>query len=154
VWRLSEHLEMPFDDQVCTAIAKRGLGVPRICLRHAERVRDITQARHLTEAGLPELELAMNIEGVYDLGLHAQHRLLLSHLAQSAPRPLPARSLALALGAEVATVTGVLEPPLVRLGLITIGTGGRMLTEAGRAHLKVVKDTTPARPFGEHSASN
>ena len=77
----------------------------------------------------------MTMEGLDHLGLRRDHRQILKTLAQSDPRPVSARSLALALGVEVATVTSVLEHPLVRLGLMTIGTGGRRITHTGRDHL-------------------
>jgi Holliday junction resolvasome RuvABC ATP-dependent DNA helicase subunit len=63
---------------------------------------------------------------------------LLRILADADPRPLSARSLALGLGASIGTVHDVLEPPLVRLGLMTIGAGGRSLTAKGREHVDAV----------------
>ncbi|HOW74311.1 MAG TPA: Holliday junction DNA helicase RuvB C-terminal domain-containing protein [Phycisphaerae bacterium] len=142
--RMSEALRMPFADGVCEAIAERGLGIPRLCLRLAERVRDVTQARNKTTATMTEFEIAMGMEGIDPKGLGPQHRHLLSCLA-SARRPLSARSLALALGAELSTVTDVLEPPLVRLGLMMVGPGGRLITDPGRRHLQ--------RAMSEHSAN-
>jgi len=59
-------------------------------------------------------------------------------LAHAAPRPVSARSLALALGVGVETITDVLELGLVRLGLVTIGVGGRRLTDKGKQHLESV----------------
>ncbi|MBP7937675.1 MAG: hypothetical protein KA354_23795 [Phycisphaerae bacterium] len=46
-------------------------------------------------------------------------------------QPLSARSLALALGAELSTITDVLEPPLVRLGLMMVNPGGRLIIDPG-----------------------
>ena len=88
---------------------------------------------------IAELELAMNLEGIDHLGLRDEHRRILKALADADPRPLSARSLSLALGVEVATVTDVLEPTLVRLGLLTIGNGGRRITEVGIQHLQQVE---------------
>ena len=65
----------------------------------------------------------MVVEGIDRLGLQAEERRILQTLANAEPRSVSARSLALALGVEVFTVTDVLEPTLVRLGLLTIGPG-------------------------------
>jgi holliday junction DNA helicase RuvB len=95
VWRMSECLDVTFEPGVCTGIAERGLGIPRICLRHAERVRDVAHACSLRLATRRELEVAMQMEGVDQLGLAGQHRLILQRLADARPRGLSSRSLAL-----------------------------------------------------------
>ena len=128
-----------FDEAVCQTIARRSLGVPRIALRHAERVRDVAQARGLTTATPSEVEFAMRLDGVDHLGLRPDHRHVLRLLANADPRPVSARSLALALGVEILTVSQVIEPPLVRLGLMIIGSGGRRITEVGLQHLERAK---------------
>lgn len=133
---MTKGLGISFDDAVCPEIARRALGIPRICLRHVERVRDVAQAKGLAAATIQELELAMAIEGIDSLGLDAKHRRLLTILADADPRPVSARSLALSLGLETPTVVDVLEPPLVRLGLMTIGAGGRRIAEAGLRHIR------------------
>ena len=105
-------------------------------LRLVERVRDVAQARGSTTASKVELDLAMQLEGIDHLGLSAEDRRILEILAGADPRPVSARNLAMALGTELATVTDVLEAALVRLGLITIGAGGRRVTARGMAHLR------------------
>jgi len=134
--QMAEKLGVAFDDAVCEGIARRALGVPRICLRHAERVRDVAQAKSLEAASTDELEIAMSIEGVDHIGLRPDHRHLLRTLADADPHPVSARSLALVLGVEASTVTGVLEEPLVRLGLMMIGSGGRRITGLGLQHIR------------------
>jgi Holliday junction resolvasome RuvABC ATP-dependent DNA helicase subunit len=97
--------------------------VPRIGLRLAERARDVAQAQVMNRVTLPTVTMAMKIEGIDEAGLSREERQLLRILADAEPRPLSARSLALGLGASIGTVHDVLEPPLVRLGLMTIGAG-------------------------------
>jgi len=50
-----------------------------------------------------------------------------------------------ALRLPSSTVTDVLEPPLVRLGLMMVTPGGRLITDPGRRHLQ--------QAMSEHSAS-
>jgi Holliday junction DNA helicase RuvB len=120
------------------ALARRARGVPRIGLRLAERARDVAQAQVMGRITLQIVNIAMKIEGVDDAGLSREERQLLRILADADPRPLSARSLALGLGSSIGTVHDVLEPPLVRLGLLTIGAGGRRLTAKGRNHVDAV----------------
>ncbi|HRY71330.1 MAG TPA: Holliday junction DNA helicase RuvB C-terminal domain-containing protein [Phycisphaerae bacterium] len=136
VQQAASRMDIAFEDAVSTGIATRALGVPRLALRLADRVRDVAQAKGVITATASELHLAVTLEGIDQIGLHQEHRRILMKLASLDPRPVSARSLALALGVEVATVTEVLEPPLVRLGLLTVGVGGRRITEAGLAHLE------------------
>ncbi len=133
-------MRIEFGKQVCAGIASRAKGIPRIALRLAERVRDVAQAKRLTKAGVDELQLAMVIEGIDPLGLNRQDRHCLRVLARAEPRPIGVRNLALALGMSTATIQDVLEPVLVRLGMISIGVGGRRLTNEGKRHLETVGD--------------
>ena len=137
---MMQRMTFEFDEQVHAEIAKRGKGIPRIALRLCERVRDVAQARCLQRAGMNEFDMAMQIEGIDGLGLNRQERHYLRVLALAEPRPIGVRNLSLALGMSTQTVADVLEPVLVRLGMISIGAGGRRLTDQGRQHLETVGD--------------
>lgn len=127
---------MEMDEVASSTLARRARGVPRIALRLAERVRDVAQAQSSHAVNAETVALTMRIEGIDLLGLTQQERHLLSILDDADPRAVSARSLSLALGVGAATTTEVLEPGLVRLGLMTIGSGGRRLTEKGMQHLR------------------
>jgi Holliday junction DNA helicase RuvB len=133
---MADGLGIECDEAVCRAIALRGLGIPRFCLRRVERVRDLVQNKGLTVVTMQELERAMSLEGIDHLGLGPEHRRILSALEQVMPRGLSARSLALTLGTERSNVIEVIEPPLVRLGLMAIAPGGRRLTAQGLRYLR------------------
>ena len=137
---MAARMDLEFDGQACAGIASRAKGIPRIALRLSERVRDVAQAKQLAKAGMEEMTLAMQIEGIDDLGLNRQDRHYMRVLAQAEPRPIGLRNLSLALGMSTQTVADVLEPVLVRLGLVTIGMGGRRLTNEGKNHLETVGD--------------
>lgn len=132
---MAERLGVTFEPAVCEAVAHRALGIPRICLRHVERVRDVVQVRRATMATMDELDLAMRIEGIDHRGLQADYRRILRVLAKNEPRGVSARSLALALGTQESTVKEVLEPPLIRLELMIVTPGGRRITQNGLEHL-------------------
>ena len=140
VRRAFDHWQMQAEAEVVVGIAQRSRGIPRISLRLSERVRDAVQASRSTTASRQHLDLAMRIEGVDEIGLTREERELLRCLANAEPRPVSARSLALSLGCGIETITDVLEPTLVRFGLMTIGTGGRRLTAEGMEHLAGRRD--------------
>jgi len=135
---MTQRMGFEFDQQVHGEIAKRGKGIPRIALRLCERIRDVAQARCMDRAGMNEFDVAMQIEGIDDLGLNRMDRRFLNVLAQAEPRPIGVRNVGLALGMSTQTVTDVLEGPLVRCGMISIGCGGRRLTAKGQEHLRAV----------------
>ena len=132
----TERMDVEFDDGVCIELARRARGVPRIALRLTERVRDFVHAKQLRRATAADLIDAMDLEGIDQQGLHEADRTILNALLEAEPRPVSARSLALVLGAATETVAEVLEPTLVRLGFVTIGAGGRRLTDKGREHIE------------------
>ena len=144
VRRAFDHWQMTVEQEVIAGIALRSRGIPRISLRLSERIRDAVQASRSTTASRQHFDLAMRIEGIDGIGLTCEERQLLRCLADAEPRPVSARSLALALGCGVETITTVLEPTLVRFGLITIGTGGRRLTAKGVEHLAGNQGSTGA----------
>ena len=140
VSRAFAHWQMGVEPEVVVGIAQRSRGIPRISLRLSERIRDAVQASRSTTASRQHLDLAMRIEGIDELGLTHEERQLLRCLGDAEPRPVSARSLALALGCGIETITDVLEPTLVRFGLMSIGTGGRRLTARGMEHLAGRRD--------------
>lgn len=137
--------QITIDEPAIESMAGRARGIPRIALRLAERVRDVAQAKGTDIVDCALVDTTMRLEGIDRVGLTAQERRLLQILADCEPRPVSARSLALALGTGVVTVTSVLEPFLVRLGLMSIGSQGRNLTSQGREHVN--RDRT----IGGHS---
>ena len=129
------------DDDAALTLAQRARGIPRVALRLSERVRDVGQAKGSPRISFEMVQLTMRIEGIDSLGLSRHEQHLLRVLKDAEPRAVSARSLALALGVGVNTTIGVLEPGLVRLGLMNIGAGGRRLTEKGMQHLRDASTT-------------
>jgi len=135
VRRAFDHWQMGVEPEVIAGIAQRARGIPRVSIRLSERVRDAVQSSRSTTASRQHLDMSMRIEGIDEIGLSCEERQLLRCLADAEPRPVSARSLALALGCGVETITTVMEPTLVRFGLMNIGPGGRRLTVKGAEHL-------------------
>jgi len=118
-------------------LAARARGTPRIALRLAERVRDVTQARGESMVTACASSRAMQIEGIDHLGLVPAERKVLERLKTSSPRPTSARTLATALGVRVETIENF-EQVLIRFGLVEVGPGGRRITPLGMTHIDQV----------------
>ena len=76
----------------------------------------------------------MEIEGVDGIGLDPLEQRYLRLLAESAS-PVRLNVLATTLGLPRRTIESVIEGELLRLGLISKESNGRMLTAQGRDHL-------------------
>ena len=128
---LVEGIDIP--DAVARAVADRGRGSPR-------RVRQIV--RHLRDYAFDRdraltLEFASEVfraQGLDSLGFEWQDRSVLSAL-KSHGRPLGLHSLAAVAGVTPGTVKVVIEPELLRRGLIQRTGQGRVITQAGIDHL-------------------
>lgn len=134
--RSAAHLELAHDTESLCAIAKRSRGTPRIANRLLRRVRDYALVHgHTQVTGEVALE-ALHIYEVDDLGLDRVDKRLLELLTgQYAGRAVGLSTLAVALGEEADTVEAVVEPFLVRIGLLSRTARGREATPAAYAHL-------------------
>ncbi|GGA57570.1 Holliday junction ATP-dependent DNA helicase RuvB [Pseudoclavibacter endophyticus] len=116
-------------------IAKRSRGTPRIANRLLRRVRDVALV-HDTPADLAAVQHALHVYDVDELGLDRLDRAVLEALiARFEGGPVGIRTLAVTVGEEAETVEAVVEPFLVRTGLIARTQRGRIATPAAYAHL-------------------
>jgi Holliday junction DNA helicase RuvB len=117
-------------------IAGRSRGTPRIANRLLRRVRDWAEVRG---RGIADLEAALAALEVYEvdaLGLDRLDRAVLRALAERfAGQPVGLTTLAAAVGEETDTIETVVEPFLLREGLISRTPRGRQATAAGFAHI-------------------
>lgn len=118
----------------CMHIAERARGTPRIALRILRRVEDYT-----TDEGI-DLGMARHALcqlGIYDDGLTHKDISVLSALAGS-ERAMGLGTLALLAHEEKDTIENVLEPHLMRCGLMQRTAKGRVITTAGKTFLETV----------------
>jgi Holliday junction DNA helicase RuvB len=137
-------LGVEITDEPADEIARRSRGTPRIANRILRRVRDVAEVRHegviTTEVAAEALEL-LEVDGE---GLERADRELLAAIAERfGGGPVGLSTLAVALGEEPDTIEDVYEPYLLQLGYIQRTPRGRIITDLGRAHLRVV--TEPER---------
>ena len=121
-------------------IAKRSRYTPRTANYFLKRCRDYAQVNKedLTSKNVMK---ALELLGVDDKGLFESDRQILKVLIDKYNGgPVGLKTIAAATGEEEATIEEVIEPYLIRLGMIERTPRGRVATDAAYAHLKIKKE--------------
>jgi Holliday junction DNA helicase RuvB len=129
-------LEVPIDPSGAAEIAGRSRGTPRIANRLLRRVRDFAEVRADGRVTLEVARAALAVYDVDEVGLDRLDRAVLEALVHRfGGGPVGLSTLAVAVSEEAETVEEVVEPFLVRSGLILRTPRGRMATQAAWRHL-------------------
>ncbi|GAB2554128.1 Holliday junction branch migration DNA helicase RuvB [Leucobacter ruminantium] len=133
--RAARLLEFDISDQGVEEIAGRSRGTPRIANRLLRRVRDYCLV-HETPGDTESVRAALTL---YDVDQHGLDRLDREVLAAVVERfgggPVGLSNLAVSVGEEAETIEAVVEPFLVRAGLLTRTSRGRVATRLGWQHV-------------------
>lgn len=137
VLRAAGLLQIDLDSAAALEVARRCRGTPRIANRLLRRVRDVAAVGGHGSVGAELVEEALSLHRVDGRGLDASDRRLL-HLLQHGygGGPVGLDTLAAGLGEDPATLEAVVEPFLLQQGLLQRTPRGRVITEAGLAHLQ------------------
>ncbi len=131
--RRAEVLGWPVDGGVLPGIARRARGTPRIALRLLHACRRVCRAGGVDRITAEHLRRACDLEGTDALGLGPTDQ---QYLAVLAGGPTRLNVVASRLGLPGRTVAEVVEPFLIRTGLVGKDDQGRReLTPEGRRHL-------------------
>jgi Holliday junction DNA helicase RuvB len=123
-------------------IARRSRGTPRIANRLLRRVRDYALV-HGTDPDLAAVRAALELYDVDDRGLDRLDRaVMLALIERFNGGPVGLSTLAVSIGEEGETIESVVEPFLVRIGLISRTPRGRVATPAAYAHFGVRRAST------------
>ena len=134
--RSAKRLGIEIDQAAVNELAKRSRGTPRIANRLLRRVRDFAAVNKHAEVSKDVVDSAMQLFGVDPLGLDRVDRDLLNLLAgKFNAKPVGLSTLAVALGEEPETIESVIEPFLIRSGLLSRTQRGREITQLGIDHL-------------------
>ncbi len=126
-------------------IARRSRGTPRIANRLLRRVRDYVLV-HGGDADVATVGAALDLYDVDAIGLDRLDRAVLDALVRRfRGGPVGLSTLAVAVGEEADTVESVVEPYLVRIGLIARTPRGRAATPEAYAHLGVTHPDSALR---------
>ena len=137
--RAAALLELEIDNDALAEIAKRCRGTPRIANRLLRRVRDYALV-HGTQASIDAVNAALELYDVDALGLDRLDRAVMNIiLTRFDGGPVGLNTLAVSVGEEAETVESVVEPFLVRIGLLTRTPRGRVATREAWAHFGLAR---------------
>lgn len=136
--RAANRLDVQITDEALGEIASRSRGTPRIANRLLRRVRDFALVAKVQSIGMTETNAALKLYDVDALGLDRLDREILNLLTHRFKgKPVGLSTLSVAVGEEADTIESVVEPFLVRQGLIARTARGRQATELAFRHLGI-----------------
>ena len=129
-------LETVIDDDGASELAKRSRGTPRIVNRLLKRVRDYAQVKSDGTVTRKVVRAALSLEGVDEKGLtDLDRRFLKTVIEFYKGGPVGIEAIAATLQEESDTLVDVIEPYLLKIGLVTRTSSGRKASEAAYKHL-------------------
>lgn len=136
-------LDISYDEDGITEIAKRSRGTPRIANRLLKRARDYALVKGNGTLDKKSVEGILDILGVDSSGLDELDRNILESIIKVYNGgPVGIETLSLLLGEDKRTLEEVYEPYLVKIGYIKRTKRGRMVTEHAYRHLGISKVTS------------
>lgn len=133
--RRTQALAIQYEPGVLEELAKRAKDTPRIVLALLSGCHKMARSLNADIISLAHVAATMHQLGVDDIGLDQQEQRYLRILA-NAGGCLRLNVLAMRLGVPVRTITRMVEPFLVRQGLVCTSDRGRELTTKGTEYLK------------------
>lgn len=142
-------LGVEIDPQAAAELASRSRGTPRIANRLLRRVIDWAQVHGDGHCDLEATQETLRLFQVDQLGLDRLDRAVLEALIKRFNGgPVGLNTLAVSVGEEAETIEEVVEPFLVRVGLMVRTKRGRAVTPAGYEHLGIKPPNIEGTLFG------
>ena len=139
VKRSAALLQLSILDEACTILAGRSRGTPRIVNRLLKRVRDYAQVRGDGTITAEIVQAALTLEGVDEEGLTPLDRRYLKTIIEYYKGgPVGIEAIAATLQEEADTLVDVVEPFLLKIGMIMRTSSGRMVSESAYRHLDIL----------------
>ena len=148
VSRAANLMKLSVDPLSISLIASRSRGTPRIANRLLRRVRDFALVHHNGVVQDSTVAKALDLYEVDELGLDRLDRAVLHTLiVKFEGKPVGLNTLSVALGEEQETIESVVEPFLLRTGLIARTSRGRQATATGYRHMGITPPISQADLF-------
>lgn len=134
--RSARLLNLQIDDSGAQELARRSRGTPRIVNRLLRRVRDYAQVRCDGRISRTAVADALSLEGVDSAGLTPLDRRYLHTIIEYYQGgPVGIEAIAATLQEETDTLVDVVEPYLLKMGLLVRTSSGRKAPSAAFSHL-------------------
>ncbi|MBL1218445.1 MAG: Holliday junction branch migration DNA helicase RuvB [Planctomycetes bacterium] len=126
------------NDNVLHGLAHRSRGTPRIINRLLRRVRDYALVHNNGVVDTAVVDAALKLESIDDLGLDNLDRMYLKIIATVYDGgPVGLEAVAATLNEDAGTLEDVVEPYLLKMGLLARTRRGRQLTAQAQEHLQL-----------------
>ena len=136
--RSSTLLKIPMDNEGAVELARRSRGTPRIANRLLKRVRDYAQVRTKGKITLKSVQASLSLEGIDDKGLTPLDRNYLKTIIEFYNGgPVGIEAVAATLQEETDTLVDVVEPYLLKSGLVLRTSSGRKASISAYEHLGI-----------------
>jgi Holliday junction DNA helicase RuvB len=134
--RSAHLLGVELDPDGASMIAARSRGTPRIVNRLLRRARDYAQVRAAGRIDVDVAAAALDVLGIDSIGLDELDRRVLSVLCGTlGGHPVGVQTIAVSVQEDPDTIEDVVEPFLIRSGLLARTLRGRLATAAAYRHL-------------------
>jgi len=138
ITRSARLLEVSLDADGAQLLAQRARGTPRVANRLLRRARDYAQVRADGHIDVAVAGAALDVLGIDRLGLDEMDRRVLQTLCGPlSGHPSGVQTIAVSVQEEPETIEDVVEPYLIRLGLLVRTPRGRLATRTAYEHIGV-----------------
>jgi Holliday junction DNA helicase RuvB len=136
--RSASLLEVAMDQEAAMELARRSRGTPRIINRLLKRVRDYAEVKGDGTITRPVVRAALALEGVDQKGLTDLDRRYLETIIEFyGGGPVGIEAISATLQEETDTLVDVVEPYLLKTGLVLRTSAGRRASERAYRHLNM-----------------
>ncbi|MBU1169775.1 MAG: Holliday junction branch migration DNA helicase RuvB [Proteobacteria bacterium] len=134
--RSADLLGVSINDEGAYELARRSRGTPRIVNRLIKRVRDYAQVRSDGSLTCDTVKSALALEGVDEKGLtNLDRQFLRTIIEYYHGGPVGIEAIAATLQEETDTLVDVVEPYLLKIGMLTRTSSGRKASEDAYRHM-------------------
>lgn len=133
-------LGLNLDEHVAFEIARRSKGTPRLAVRLLESCHRLSRSKGDERITMDHFEQTVELDGLDSIGLGPDEQRYLRYLAERTGEPVRLFTIESALGIHRRTIQTVIEPFIVKMGLVERHSQGRTITEAGLRHLGLLRE--------------
>ena len=142
ITRSAKILNIQIEKDAAEEIARRSRGSPRVANRLLRRVRDWVQVKRDGRITLEATEEALKSHGIDKMGLDNIDRKVINVIHESfSGGPVGIESISATLNEEPDTIVDIVEPFLLKAGLLKRTPRGRELTAKAYEHMGLVHNT-------------
>lgn len=127
-------------EHVASRISERSRGTPRWAIRLLESCYRYARSKGDDRITMQHFQKTVALDGIDSLGLGPDEQRYLRFLAERSGDPVRLFTIESALGIHRRTIQCVIEPFVVKMGLVERHTNGRTITEDGLRHLGLLHD--------------